>query len=220
MKNETVDQCFARNRVAYKQVVSKEKHILYTAVSALAVITLAFCLAICSGCATYDAMVVAVHDSLDELKKGETPTVPQALTNVIPATVKPEGCGCDLSKPRAIFGVTVLGATESKVGEWLRKRWASGTDDSCGGLPHDVRPRAICPSGKSFGWKYAITKGYIKIRFEGNNMAISCGDVTVEGLTQRWHFVGTSDHTSREGWKDCKPGEWTPIAKHAWFEIR
>ena len=148
------------------------------------------------------------------------PKVPDIVTP--PVTDKPAtgNCGCDLSKPRAIFGVPVLGATESKVGDWLRARWASGTDDSCGGLPHDVRPRAICPSGKSFGWKYAITKGFIKIRFEGNNMAISCGDVTVDGLTQRWHFVGTSDHTSREGWKDCKPGEWTPIAKHAWFEIR
>ena len=139
-------------------------------------------------------------------------------TDHIPDATK--GCGCDLSKPRAVFGVPVLGATESKVGGWLRARWASGTDDSCGGLPHDVRPRAICPSGKSFGWKYAITKGFIGIRFEGNNMALSCGDVTVDGLVQRWHFVGTSDHTSREGWKDCKPGEWTPIAKHAWFEIR
>ena len=129
-------------------------------------------------------------------------------------------CGCDLTKPRAVFGVPVLGATEAKVGEWLRARWARGTDDSCGGLPHDVRPRALCPSGKSFGWKYAITKGYIKIRFEGDNMAISCGDVTVDGLTQRWHFVGTSDHTSKEGWKDCKPGELTPIRKHAWFEVR
>jgi hypothetical protein len=158
----------------------------------------------------------------DTFKKAQAtlPKVPDIVTPPVIDRPATKGCGCDLSKPRAVFGVPVLGATESKVGEWLRARWASGTDDSCGGLPHDVRPRAICPSGKSFGWKYAITKGFIKIRFEGNNMAISCGDVTVDGLTQRWHFVGTSDHTSREGWKDCKPGEWTPIAKHAWFEIR
>lgn len=148
----------------------------------------------------------------DRPATGTTDHIPDATKKV---------CGCDLSKPRAVFGVPVLGATESKVGDWLRARWASGTDDSCGGLPHDVRPRAICPSGKSFGWKYAITKGFIKIRFDDKgNMAISCGDVPAEGLTQRWHFVGTSDHTSREGWRDCKPGEWTPIAKHAWFEIR
>ena len=179
-------------------------------------------MAMLSGCRTVENIGIALHESIDAALSNKVDHLP-AVTNMVPVATQPDatkGCGCDLSKPLAVFGVPVLGATESKVGYWLRKRWASGTDDSCGGLPHDVRPRAICPSGKSFGWKYAITKGYIKISFEGNNMAISCGDVTVEGLTQRWHFVGTSDHTSREGWKDCKPGEWTPIAKHAWFEIR
>lgn len=177
-----------------------------------------------SGCRTMKNVFVFTHDAIDEALNGQTnaPSLPPALTNIVPVAVTPApaDCGCDLSKPRAIFASPVHGKTEKEVGEnWLRPRWASGTDDSCGGLPHDVRPRAICPSGKSFGWKYAITKGAIKIRLEGNNMALSCGDVTVDGLTQRWHFVGTSDHTSREGWKDCKPGVLTTIAKHAWFEV-
>lgn len=182
---------------------------------------------VCGGCASMQEAwmkgYVAVHEAADAALSNKPPAVVSVLTNSIP-TVKPEasaGCGCDLSKPLALFASPVHGLTEKEVGEgWLRPRWASGTDDSCGGLPHDVRPRALTPSGKSFGWKYAITKGAIKIRFEGNQMAISCGDVTVDGMTQRWHFVGTSDHTSKEGWKDCKAGELTPIRKHAWFEVR
>ena len=163
---------------------------------------------------------VIVHEAADKALEGKTnaPALPPILRPATPATTD---CGCDLSKPRAVFASPVHGATEGDVSQWLYDRWKGGTDDSCGGLPHDVRPRAICPSGKSFGWKYAITKGFIKIRFDGKgNMMIDDGKVDVDGLVQGWHLIGSSNSTSKEGWKDIKAGEWTPIRKHIWFELR
>ena len=49
----------------------------------------------CGGCAIYDASIVAVHDSLDELKSNKLP-----VQVSIPADKPPTGnCGCDLSGP-------------------------------------------------------------------------------------------------------------------------
>ena len=125
----------------------KFNKILFVAVRVWAVsmmLAAGFCLMLAfSGCASINEAwmkaYVAVHDAADAALSNKPPVIVSAVTNAVP-TVKPDpakGCGCDLSKPRAVFGVPALGATESKVGEWLRKRWASGTDDSCGGLPQD-----------------------------------------------------------------------------------
>lgn len=173
-----------------------------------------------TGCAMYDASIVAIHDSIDAVKKCDKPTLPPVITNALPTTVKPEGCVCDLSKPLALFASPVHGTTEAQIREWLRARWVAGKRDSCDGLPKDVRPKAILPSGKAVSWKYGITDGKIPISFNGDTMTLGCGDVAVDGLTQRWHFVGTSTHEDKRGWLDAKPGVATPIDKWAWFEVR
>jgi hypothetical protein len=46
----------------------------------------------CGGCAIYDAAIVGLHDSLDELKKEKPSAVVSALTNAAPV-VKPEPVG-------------------------------------------------------------------------------------------------------------------------------
>ena len=189
----------------------------------------------CGGCATrpdgepsvigewWMNTYVNVWNATDKALSNKVDQLP-GVTNMIPVTVKPDaaqGCGCDLSKPLAIFASPVHGKNETEVKAWLRQRWASGIADNCNGLPRDVRPKAALPSGKGgLSWKYGIIDGKLKIRFDGDNMALSCGDVTVDGLTQRWHFIGTSTHEDKRGWKDCKPGELTPVDKWAWFEIR
>jgi hypothetical protein len=188
----------------------------------LAVLALVCFVGIGSGCRTVENIGIALHESIDAALSNKVDQLP-GVTNMMPAVVKPdaEGCGCDLSKPLAIFASPVHGKNETEVKAWLRQRWASGIADNCNGLPRDVRPKAVLPSGKGgLSWKYGIIDGKLKIRFDGDNMALSCGDVTVDGLTQRWHFIGTSTHEDKRGWKDCKPGELTPVDKWAWFEVR
>jgi hypothetical protein len=173
---------------------------------------------------------VAVHDAADAALSNKPPVIvrPTQKTNEINGTEAKTPvlgpCTCDLSKPCAVFASPVHGANESEVGAWLRQRWVDGKRDSCDGLPRDVRPQALNPSGKPpFNWKYGITDGKIGIRFEGDMMAVMCGDVTVDGQTQRWHVVGCTN--TEEG---RKAADWTPMTpgvmitkKHfVCFEIR
>ena len=154
---------------------------------------------------------------ISDLPSGGTVTGPVV-------TPSPASCGCDLSKPASVFASPVHGPDEAAVGAWLRQRWVDGKRDSCDGLPRDVRPQALNPSGRGpYNWKYAITEGGVKIRFDGDMMAVTCGDVTVDGQTQRWHVVGCTN--TEEG---RKAADWTPMTpgvmvkqKHfVCFEIR
>jgi hypothetical protein len=170
--------------------------------------------------------IVKALDSYQRNKK--MPEIKLPPTTPLPPADKPAtggpACSCDLSKPLTIFASPVHGQDEAAVGAWLRQRWVDGKRDSCDGLPRDVRPQALNPSGRGpYNWKYAITEGGVKIRFEGDQMAVSCGDVTVDGQSQRWHIVGCTD--TEEG---RKAADWTPMEpgvlvgkKHfVCFEIR
>jgi hypothetical protein len=184
----------------------------------------------CGGCASMNEAwmkgYVAVHDAADAALSNKVDHLPDA-TNMVPVTVKPDaakGCGCDLSKPCVVFASPVHGEDEAAVGAWLRQRWVGGKRDSCDGLPRDVRPQALNPSGKGpFNWKYGITDGKIGIRFEGDNMAVTCGDVTVDGQTQRWHVVGctnTEEGRKAADWKPMQPGVMTAKKHFVCFELR
>lgn len=198
-------------------IEAQEVRILTVAAWITGIIAVIWCVGIISGCNT---ILPAVIDAA-------TNTPPAAVTNLVPVVKKPvtTSCGCDLSKPPAIFASPVHGQDEAAVGAWLRQRWVDGFRDHCDGLPQDVRPNALNPSGRGpFNWKYGITDGRISIKFDGKgNMMLGCGDVPVDGQVQRWHFVGTTDlEEGRKGadFKEALPNEWTPKKHRACFDIR
>jgi hypothetical protein len=195
----------------------------YIALGVLVACADALAILLVTGCTTVD--VNTVIDALTNVPPSVVTNVIPVVTNVVPVVDnKPVSCGCDLSKPATVFASPVHGADESAVGAWLRQRWVDGKRDSCDGLPRDVRPQALNPSGKGpFNWKYAITDGKVGIRFEGNNMAVTCGDVIVDGQTQRWHIVGctnTEEGRKAADWTPMTPGVMTTKKHFVCFEIR
>jgi hypothetical protein len=151
---------------------------------------------------------------------------PAAITNAMPTT-KPAttSCGCDLTKPATVFASPVHGQDEAAVGAWLRQRWVDGKRDSCDGLPRDVRPQALNPSGRGpYNWKWAILGGGVRIEFnDKGEMRAICGDVPVDGQVQRWHVAGctnTEEGKKAADWTPMEPGVWVKQKHFVCFEIR
>lgn len=148
------------------------------------------------------------------IKLPTTPTLPpvEEPNTTTPATT------VDISgMEQAVPLVPLMGKTDSEVNENLRQRWASGHQDSCGGLPGDIRPLLVRPSGGTFGWKYIITDRQSdgpSIVLDGDYMTVTSGNYK----GQRFEVYGKSDHEWDNGkipvdFVAIKSGERT-IRKH------
>jgi len=155
--------------------------------------------------------------------KKKLPTVAE-IKPVTPVKPVATSCGCNLSLPPIVPLVPEMGATDEAVDTNLRERWQAGTEDACGGLQGDIRPLLIRPCGKTFGWKYVITEGFIRLVLNGDKMTVGCGDYK----GQRLHVIGTSDHEMPAHGKPATLEDWVPIVsgqegpkKHfVYFECR
>lgn len=153
----------------------------------------------------------------------KVPVIPDIVTPK--PDVAPAACSCSLKDPLAVPLVPKLGSSDKEVDANLRQRWVDGAQDTCGGLPSDIRPLAIRPAGKTFGWKYPVTEGKISVRVNGDKMTISCG--VYEG--QSWHIIGGSDQeapsngshpSTLSDWIAITPGKEGPRKHFAYFECR
>ena len=147
------------------------------------IIAVAMMFLILAGCKTVDVPKPVINIPPIVIGGNTVPVIPQP---------QQQGCGCDLTLPLDVPLVPEMGGNDKEVDANLYARWKAGVSDNCGGLPSDVRPLLIRPAGKTFGWKYVITEGAIKISVNGDKMTVWCGDYK----GQRLHLIGTSDHES------------------------
>lgn len=132
-----------------------------------------------------------------------TPPVVVTPPSVEPVAVPVDVSGMTQTTPL----IPKLGNTDEEVDATLYARWKSGIEDACGGLPGDVRPLFIRLNGKTFGWKYAVISGDIKVSINGDRMTVYDGKC--EGLTAT--IQGGSDHEMPMNGKPETLEDWTPI---------
>jgi hypothetical protein len=170
----------------------------------------------CGGCLAYKKAYVAVWEAVDSAIHEQsqatnnpvlTPKTPEADTNK-----QSQACSCDLTKPIAIPLVPYLGADDKAVNAKLYADYKAGIENGCGGLPGDVRPLLIRPSGGTFGYKHVILKGGVRVAINGSKMTVTCGDF--QG--QRFHIIGGSDHEApSNGAHPSTLQDWQPITPGA-----